>query len=345
MPDSTELLPAGPTSSVQLPGLPGVDGGSGFASLARLSEGVSTLPHSYMPSSTTNSGAKRILGVGLAALLTCSSALQAADSDRFAKVEITSQPVAGPVHMLEGAGGNIAASIGADGTLIVDDQFAPLAERIQTQLNELDGAVPRIVINTHHHGDHTGSNETFGAAATVIAHANVRERLVDAQSPRTALPVVTFDDRVRVHFNDEAIDIVHMPAGHTDGDSVVWFRGSNVIHMGDHLFAGSYPYIDVDSGGSVTGVMKNLTQVLEMVDDETRVIPGHGVLSSTEAIRQALYLVRDSALLIMRETESGTSDADLIAKLKSEFPAAGKGFIKPERWLSIVRASRARYGS
>jgi len=282
----------------------------------------------------------------LAFVLVCTVAtsqwLYAADADRFAKVKITSEPVAGSVHMLQGAGGNIAASIGADGTLIVDDQFAPLAERIQAHVNELDGAVPRIVINTHHHGDHTGSNEFFGAAATVIAHDNVRVRMVQAQSPRSALPVVTFDDRVRVHFNDEAIDIVHMPAGHTDGDSVVWFRGANVIHMGDHLFAGSYPYIDVDSGGSVTGVMKNLSQVLEMVNDETRVIPGHGALSSTEAIRSALTLVRDSSLLIMRETEAGGSDADIIRKLTDEFPEAGKGFIKPDRWLSIVRASRAR---
>ena len=285
---------------------------------------------------------RRLLSLGLVCIVFASQGLLAADADRFAKVKITSEPVAGSVHMLQGAGGNIAASIGADGTLIVDDQFAPLAERIQAHLNELDGAVPRIVINTHHHGDHTGSNAVFGSAATVIAHDNVRERLVDAQSPRTALPVVTFDDRVRVHFNDEAIDIVHMPAGHTDGDSVVWFRGANVIHMGDHLFAGSYPYIDVDSGGSVTGVMKNLTRVLEMVDDDTRVIPGHGPLSSTEAIRSALSLVRDSALLIMRETEAGGSDEDVIEKLSSEFPEAGQGFIKPDRWLSIVRASRAR---
>ncbi len=283
-----------------------------------------------------------LVALGLVCVVSASQGLHAADADRFAGVKITSEPVAGSVHMLQGSGGNIAASIGADGTLIVDDQFAPLAERIQAHLNELDGDVPRIVINTHHHGDHTGSNAVFGAAATVIAHDNVRERLVDAESPRTALPVVTFDDRVRVHFNDEAIDIVHMPAGHTDGDSVVWFRGANVIHMGDHLFVGSYPYIDVDSGGSVEGVIKNLTQVLTMVDNETRVIPGHGVLSSTEAIRSAATLVRDSALLIMRETEAGGSDEEIIAKLTDAFPEAGKGFIKPERWFSIVRKSRAQ---
>jgi len=284
----------------------------------------------------------RLFALGLACVGACWSQGLLAAEDRFAKVEITSESVAGSVHMLQGAGGNIAASIGPDGTLIVDDQFAPLAERIQTHLNKLEGAVPKIVINTHHHGDHTGSNAAFGAQATVIAHDNVRTRLVDAESPRTALPVVTFDDRVRVHFNDEAIDIVHMPAGHTDGDSVVWFRGSNVIHMGDHLFVGSYPYVDVDSGGSVSGVIENLTQVLEMVNDETRVIPGHGPLGNTEAIRSALVLVRDSALLIVRETEAGRSDEDIVESLTREFPEAGKGFIKPDRWLAIVRASRAQ---
>ena len=138
---------------------------------------------------------------------------------------------------------------------------------------------------------------------------------------------------------------MHMPAGHTDGDSVVWFRGANVIHMGDHLFVGGYPYIDVDNGGSVAGVMENLSRVLAMVNSDTRVIPGHGALSGIEAIEAALQLVRDSALLIMRETEAGGSEEEIVSLLSSEFPEAGEGFIKPARWLSIVRASRAARGN
>ena len=265
-----------------------------------------------------------------------------AADDRFADVKVTSEPVAGTIHMLQGAGGNIAASIGPDGTLIVDDQFEPLAGRIQGQLNSLGGAVPRLVINTHFHGDHTGSNAVFGETGTVIAHENVRVRLAaSGDTPRTALPVVTFDDRVRVHFNDEAIDIIHMPAGHTDSDAVVYFRGANVIHMGDHLFVGSYPFVDVASGGSVTGVMENLAAALELVNEETRVIPGHGPLGNTQMLRAAQSLVRNSALLVMRETEAGSSDATIIELLNKEFPDAGKGFIKPDRWMSIVRASRA----
>lgn len=264
----------------------------------------------------------------------------AADADRFAKVKVTSEKVAGYVHMLMGAGGNIAASIGPDGTLIVDDQFAPLAGRISDRLEALGGAKPELLINTHFHGDHTGSNANFGDSATIIAHENVRVRLVGNDSPRDALPAVTFADRVRVHYNDEAIDIVHLPAGHTDGDSVVWFRGANVLHMGDHLFTGVFPYIDVDSGGSVRGFMKNLEAALELVNAETRVIPGHGPLGGIAAIEQSLGLVRESALLIMRETEAGKSDAQIIQLLNTEFAEAAKGFISAERWLGIVRKSR-----
>lgn len=277
-----------------------------------------------------------------ASAVVLSSNSQAADADRFAKVEVVSQSVAGSVHMLTGAGGNIAASVGPDGTLIVDDQFAPLAGKIQQRLERIGGGVPRLIVNTHFHFDHTGSNAAFGATGTLVAQENVRVRLVaDPATPRSALPLVTFADRLRLHFNDEAIDIVHMPAGHTDGDSVVWFRGANVIHMGDHLFSGSYPYIDVASGGSVTGFMANLAAALELVNADTRVIPGHGPLGGVDAIRQSLRLVRDSALLVMRETEAGKDDAEIIELLTAEFPAAGKGFIKPDRWLKIVRESRA----
>jgi len=250
---------------------------------------------------------------------------QAAQADRFANVKVTSEKVAGNVHMLQGAGGNIAASIGPNGTLIVDDQFEPLAGRILQRLETLEGAKPEYIINTHFHGDHTGSNANFGDSGTIIAHENVRVRLVGNDAPRDALPVVTFEDRIRVHYNDEAIDIVHMPAGHTDGDSVVWFRGSNVLHMGDHLFSGVFPYIDVDSGGSVSGFMKNLEAARTLVNSATKVIPGHGPLGGVAAIEQSLGLVRESALLIVRETEAGKSDAEIIALLDSEFAAAGKG--------------------
>jgi len=271
--------------------------------------------------------------------LLCLSA--SAAEDRFAKVKIKSQPVAGNVHMLTGSGGNIAASVGADGTLIVDDQFAPLAERIGKALKQLGGDAPKLVVNTHFHGDHTGSNSVFGVIGTIVAHENVRVRLVAEEAPRAALPVVTFDDRVRLHFNDEAIDIVHLPAGHTDGDSLVWFRAANVVHMGDHLFNGFFPYIDVESGGTVKGFMQNLQSALDLVNAETQVIPGHGALGGVDIIAASLALVRDSAVLIMRETEAGTTDADIVAMLNAEFPAAGKGFIPAQGWLKIVRASRA----
>ena len=275
-----------------------------------------------------------LLALGLA-----NPALGAA-ADRFADVKVTSQPVSGSVHMLMGAGGNIAASVGADGTLIVDDQFAPLSGRIQQALNKLGGGRPKLVLNTHFHGDHTGGNSAFGEGGTIVAQANVRVRLLDGDGiPRQALPTVTFTDRAQVHFNDDDIDLIHLPNGHTDGDAAVWFRNANVIHLGDHLFNGSYPYIDVSSGGSIAGFVKNLSTVLDMVPSDIKVIPGHGALGDRETIRTARDLVRESTVLIMRETEAGTSDADIVAALNESYPSAGQGFINAERWLSIVRTS------
>ena len=275
-----------------------------------------------------------------AAALTLAGTVQAQSADRFAAVKVTAEPAAGSVHMLTGAGGNIAASVGDDGTLIVDSQFAPLAERIQMALDGLGGSRPKLLLNTHYHGDHTGSNAAFGGAGVIVAHHNVRLRLLGAeQTASAALPVVTFQDRLRVHFNGEDIDVMHLPNGHTDGDSVVWFRGANVIHMGDHLFTGRFPYVDVDAGGSVQGFAANLRQVLDMLPADTRVIPGHGPLDGIAAIHAAHKLVVDSVKLI--EAAGDASDADIVAQLDAAFPGAGGGFINTERWLGIVRASSA----
>ncbi len=282
------------------------------------------------------------LALGAVGVMLLLPALGHAESaaDRFAKVKVTSQHVAGKVHMLKGAGGNIAVSVGEDGTLIVDDQYAPLAERIQGAINKLGGERPKYVLNTHYHGDHTGGNAAFGTAATIIAHDNVRIRLLgESGLASVALPVVTFDEQISVHFNGEAIELTHLPTGHTDGDMIVWFRDSNVVHMGDLLFNGSFPYVDVDSGGSVSGVVDNLKRVIAMLPADVKVIPGHGALGGLGLIRTAHRLISESSVLIMREIEAGASDARIIAELDKAYPEAGKGFISAERWLSIVRSS------
>ena len=185
----------------------------------------------------------------------------------FSQVKINVIPVAKNIYMLEGSGGNIGVSVGPDGILIVDDQFAPLAEKIEAALRTLDAGKLKFVLNTHHHGDHTGGNANFGAkGATIIAQSNVRKRLAsDANSKKEALPVITFDQSASVHFNGEEIKLLHHGPGHTDGDSVIYFTGANVVHMGDQFFNGAFPFIDLNSGGSVEGYIKTVAAVLEKI--------------------------------------------------------------------------------
>ena len=191
----------------------------------------------------------------------------------WSKVEIKATKVSGNVYMLEGAGGNIGVSVGPDGILIVDDQYAPLADKIKAALKTLGEGKLKFVLNTHWHGDHTGGNAAFGPEAPIIAHDNVRKRLATEQkneffkrttppSPKEALPVITFGHSLTVHFNGEEIRVIHFPQGHTDGDSIIFFTNSNVVHMGDHFFAGRFPFVDLGSGGNVEGFTKNVADVL-----------------------------------------------------------------------------------
>lgn len=274
----------------------------------------------------------------LAAIATCVPySASAGPADRFAAVEVTAQPVSGSVHMLTGAGGNIGVSVGPDGTLIIDDQYAPLADRIQAALNGLGGGRPKLILNTHLHGDHTGGNAHFGSAGTIIAHDNVRIRLLEEDLDRSALPLVTYEDRVTVHFNDETLQLIHLPAGHTDGDSVVWFTTANVIHMGDHLFVDRFPYVDTGSGGTVSGFMANLEAVLNMVPDDIQVIPGHGPLTDKSAIRNSLDMIRATRAMVANALAEGLDADAIIARgLGDQWASFGSGFINEERWIRIL---------
>ncbi len=217
-----------------------------------------------------------------------------AQNDRFANVTIETVPVAGNISMLIGSGGNIGVSAGTDGILIIDDQYAPLASRIKTALAALGSDVPKFLLNTHFHGDHTGSNADFGVDSIIVAHENVQGRM-EGNSPAAALPVVTFDDDVTIHFNGEDITLIHMPAGHTDTDSVVMFADTNVIHMGDHFFNGAFPFIDLENGGTVQGYIANLERALSWIDDDTEVIPGHGVLGNKADLLTFYNVIRDTS--------------------------------------------------
>ena len=207
---------------------------------------------------------QRLVGSGLAAVAMLASAAGLAQDDRFANVTIQTVPVAGNISMLIGSGGNIGVSAGEDGILIIDDQYAPLAGRIRAALADLGSDTPKFILNTHFHGDHTGSNANFGATGIIVAHENVRGRLRAMDSEPPALPVVTYDDDVTIHFNGEDITLIHMPAGHTDTDSVVMFSESNVIHMGDHFFNGAFPFVDLANGGTVQGYLFNLEKGIVM---------------------------------------------------------------------------------
>jgi cyclase len=255
-------------------------------------------------------------------LLLCAAALAAAQDQDFSKVEIKVTKVSGNIYMLQGAGGNIAASVGEDGIVIVDDQYAPLADKIAAALKGI-GATDkpvRFVINTHYHGDHTGGNLAFATnGSTVIAQDNVRKRLETGgkagigtsisreqpAAPKGGLPIITFEHDVTVHLNGEDIRALHFPVGHTDGDAIVFFPKANVVHMGDDFVRYGYPFIDVISGGSVQGMIAACDKVASLLPDDVKVIPGHGQLSSLSDVREYSVMLKESSAAIQAAINRG----------------------------------------
>ena len=277
----------------------------------------------------------------------------------FSKVEIKVTPVAGRVYMLEGAGGNIGASVGEDGILLVDDQFEPLAPKIRAAVQGIasggggsGGGKIKFVINTHWHGDHTGGNSVFGLEAPIIAQTNVRRRLSTEQSvrgekvppsPKQALPVITFDQAVSVHWNGEEIKVIHFPHGHTDGDSVVFFTGSKVVHMGDDFFAGQFPFVDLGTGGSVQGLIDDVAKALTLVPADAKVIPGHGPLSTRADLERFHAMLVASTDVVRRRMKAGESLEKIQAEgLPAELAPWGKGFVDTKTWILTIHDSLAR---
>ena len=280
-------------------------------------------------------------GTVTAAMLAGTTSL--AQDDRFANVTIQTIPVAGNISMLVGSGGNIGVSAGEDGILIIDDQYAPLAERIRAALADFGSDTPKFILNTHFHGDHTGSNANFGATGIIVAHENVRLRLQAMDSEPVALPAVTYDDDVTIHFNGEDITLIHMPAGHTDTDSVVMFSESNVIHMGDHFFNGAFPFIDLANGGTVQGYLFNLEKALSWIADDTQVIPGHGALASKADLLAFYEVIKDTSTDIRVKKSLGMSKDEIVAEgLDPSFESWGAGFISEQRWIETVYDSYPR---
>lgn len=263
----------------------------------------------------------------------------------FDNVEIKTIPVAKNIYMLEGSGGNIGVSVGTDGNLIVDDQFAPLAEKIDAALQRLNPGKLKFVLNTHHHGDHTGGNAAFGAKeATIIAQSNVRKRLAgEANAKKEALPVITFDHSASVHFNGEEIKLLHHGPGHTDGDSIVHFTGANVVHMGDQFFNGGFPFVDLNSGGTVEGYLRTVAVVLEKIPADAKIIPGHGPLATVDDLKAFHAMLMDTSAIVTKGMADGKSLADLkAAGLPEKYKDFGTGFIKTDRWIETIYNSAAK---
>jgi glyoxylase-like metal-dependent hydrolase (beta-lactamase superfamily II) len=266
----------------------------------------------------------------------------------FSKVEIKVTKVAGNVYMLEGSGGNIGVSVGPDGILIVDDQFAPLADKIKAALKTLGEGKLKFVLNTHYHGDHTGGNVAFGPDAPIIAQTNVRQRLSVEQkskffnrttppSPKEALPVITFDQAVSVFFNGEEIKVIHFPHGHTDGDSVIFFTGSNVVHMGDDFFSGRFPVVDLEAGGDVEGMTKNVGDIISRLPVRVKIIPGHGPLSDVEGLKAFHRMLTETTEIVRKRVAAGkTLDQIKAEGLPAEWKSWGSGFINADRWIELI---------
>ncbi|MGD2180852.1 MBL fold metallo-hydrolase [Lusitaniella coriacea] len=279
-----------------------------------------------------------------------------AQTPDFESVQIETIPLRDGIYMLVGEGGNIGVSAGEDGVFLIDDQFAPLTEKIVAAIRTISSEPVRFLINTHWHFDHTGGNENFGKAGVVIvAHDNVRDRMSTEQiievigrtfppSPTAALPIITFNDTMTFHLNGETIHAFHVDSAHTDGDAIVHFKEANIIHTGDTYFNGFYPFIDVESGGSIEGMIAAIEGLLLLIDDETHIIPGHGPLSNQAELMVYLEMLKTVRDRVKAAIDRGMSSEDFIAsEPMADFPSTwGQGFLSTEQFLQIVYADLAR---
>ncbi len=276
-----------------------------------------------------------------------------AQNNNFDTVQIRPLKITDKVYMLKGAGGNIGLLTGSDGLLMIDDQFAPLSEKIAAAIKNIDPTQIKFLLNTHIHGDHTGGNENFKKmGVTIVAHDVVRSRMssesVDPRTlakmpakPKTALPEITFADRMNFHLNDEDIELYHFTNGHTDGDVVIRFVKANVYHVGDLFNRTSFPFIDANNGGKFDGLLANFDKILALIDDKAKIIPGHGNLATkadVKAYRDMLYELQTG---VQTALKSGKKVEDipamnLTAKYDDTF---GKGFIKGKDFIIIVAQS------
>lgn len=261
-------------------------------------------------------------------------------------VQIKVEKVGGNVYALFGQGGNIGISYGADGLLTIDTQFENIADKIKAELRKLGSDKPKFTFNTHWHGDHTGGNVIFGQDAIIIAHRNVRDRLSNTTesrgqkrtpTPKIGLPMITYDQGLSVYFNGEEIKAIHFPKGHTDGDTAIFFTGSNVVHLGDDFFVGRFPFVDLESGGSVEGLVKNIGEMIQMIPADAKLIPGHGAVSTIDDLKNYHQMLIETTLIVRKSMKEGKS-LDEIKKVgfAEKYKEAGSGFINTDAWIETI---------
>ncbi len=268
------------------------------------------------------------------------------------EVTVKTTKVSDNVYMLQGRGGNIGALVGMEGILIVDDDYKSVSEKLSAALKELGSSSPRFIFNTHWHGDHTEGNEFFGKQSIIVAHANVRKRMIDppvifgrktAPYASFALPIVTYTESMSIHINGEEVRAVHYPNGHTDGDTVVFFVKSNVVHLGDDFFVGRFPFVDIDSGGSVQGLINNIGSLIGTIPADAKLIPGHGPLSTITDLKNYHQTLVETSKIVQDAMKAGkTLDEIKKTGLPEKFKEAGSGFVKAEFWIETIYRSYSK---
>jgi len=278
---------------------------------------------------------RRLIGLALLAAAALVLPNSVAGQQNFDNVQIRAHPVAGSVYYLEGQGGNIGLSVGEDGVVMIDDQFAPLSDRILAAIRQLNSGDIRFLINTHVHGDHTGGNENFGKMGILIlARDEVRVRLAASGSPAAALPVLTFKDAITINLNGEAVRVFAVPPAHTDGDSYIHFTGSDVIHAGDAFRTSAFPYMDLANGGTLQGTLDALAILIGMAGPNTKIIPGHGAVST----RADVVAFRDMILDVMAKVQPMVDRGMTYEQVAASNPTAAYNATMgdPERFLRGV---------
>ena len=281
-----------------------------------------------------------ILAAVVLVILVGAKFVPAAQQD-YSTVQIKTSKVAGNVSMLEGAGGNIGVSTGPDGTLIIDNQYAPLADKIKAALKSLSDGKLKFLVNTHHHGDHTGGNEIFGKDTLIVAHANVHKRL--QSRPKEAQPVITYDKSASIHFNGEEIQLMYFTNGHTDNDTIVYFTKSNVVHFGDTFSPGRFPTVDLGGGGDVEGLVKSLSEAIKWLPADVKVIPGHGPVLGIEDVKGYRDMIADTADIVRKQMAAGKTIEQIKAQgMPEKYKDLGTGFVKTDTWVQVIYNSLSK---